>query len=75
MDTDMTTLSIKKSSTADVEAAIAQALQQLTGWDRCTVTVQAVEFDDRVVQGARIALRLQAVLGSKPDAEIPFTAT
>lgn len=36
--------SLKNVSTAEIEAAIAQALATLTGWETCTVRIDTVDF-------------------------------
>lgn len=72
METDMTNPSVKNVSPADLEAALARTLQQLTGFESCTVTVQALEFDDRAASGERITLRMKAALGVLPSDGVPF---
>ena len=72
METDMTNPSVKNVSLTDLEAAFALALQQLTGFDDCTVTVQAMEFNDRVTSGERVSFRMTAALGVAQADDMPF---
>ena len=63
--------SVKNVSTAQIEAALAQALQQLTGWEKCTVAVHGLDFE-RVSVGERVALRLQASFQATPSEGVGF---
>ena len=63
--------SVKNVSTAQIEAALAQALQQLTGWDECTVTVHGLEFEKAFV-GERVALQLSASFQAAQNGGVGF---
>lgn len=63
--------SIKNASTTDIEAAIAQALAGLTGWDSCTVAVKLAAFSgERLSGGESVDLTITAVFS--PNYSDPF---
>lgn len=71
----MTNPSVKNVSTADLEAAIAQALAGLTGWETCTVRIGTAKFSgERYVGGETVELTLEAVFAPKPvpEGDLPF---
>jgi hypothetical protein len=72
MKSNMNKPSIKKVSTAEIEAAIAKALAGITGWDECIVSVQNAEFAPETFTTQEVVtLTLKATL--KPfDGPDPF---
>lgn len=58
----MANTSIKNVTTEAVEAAIAQALATLTGWDSCSVEIQKMEFVNpmQLSTGESVSITLKA---------------
>lgn len=50
--------SLKNVSTAEIEAAIAQALAALTGWETCTVRINTVDFEKKFDTSEDVSLKL-----------------
>jgi len=47
----MENTSLKNVSPAAIEAAVAKALQELTGWEKCTVNLEGLEFKPSALSG------------------------